>query len=190
MGEVVITPVPYDGPRPSRDLQDRLVARFPRANHRSRQARPTLASPAIASAPGRVAPAVISGWGAASRRDWDLVATRYAPDVEIAWDTEFAALGVGTYHGHAGLREMSAAVEDAWEEWELVPAAMLDLGDRFLTLGTLRLPGNVSGLEMEPELAQLCTLKDALVAREQEFFGWDKGLRAAGLDPDEIRPLL
>jgi hypothetical protein len=63
---------------------------------------------------------------------------------------------------------------------------VLDLGDRLLLLGTFRLPGNVSGLELEREWAQVATLRDGLVAHEQYFFGWDKGLRAAGLDPDVI----
>ena len=30
------------------------------------------------------------------------------------------------------------------------------------------------------------TVRDGLVVRDQGFFGWDKGLRAAGLDPDAI----
>jgi hypothetical protein len=44
----------------------------------------------------------------------------------------------------------------------------------------------VSGLELEREFAQLLTLRGVLVAHEQFFFGWNKGLRAAGLDPDAI----
>ena len=44
----------------------------------------------------------------------------------------------------------------------------------------------MSGLELEREFAQLVTLRGALVAREQVWFAWDKGLRAAGLDPDVI----
>ena len=68
----------------------------------------------------------------------------------------------------------------------MLPAIVLDLGDRALVLGTVRLPGNVSGVELEREQAQLLTLRGALVAHEQFFFGWDKGLRAAGLDPGAI----
>ena len=53
-------------------------------------------------------------------------------------------------------------------------------------LARFRLLGNVSGLELEREWAQLATLRGGLVTHEQYFFGWDKGLRAAGLDPDAI----
>lgn len=62
---------------------------------------------------------VVSGWAAASRRDFELMLVRYAPDVEVEFD-----------------------------------------------------PG-----------------RGGLAVREQSFFGWDKGLRAAELDPDaEITP--
>jgi hypothetical protein len=41
-------------------------------------------------------------------------------------------------------------------------------------------------LELETEIAQLMTARDGLVAHEREFLSWDKGLRAAGLDPETI----
>lgn len=190
MAGMAITSVPPGEPRRARSLEDRVLARLPLVGRALGVVVFSRLSPQSRLRRRLVVRAALSGWGAASRRDWDLVATRYAPDVEIVWDDEFAALGVGSYHGHAGMREMSAAISDAWERWEMVPRAVIDLGDRVLTLGTLRLPGNASGLEMETELAQLCVLRRALVARENEYFGWDKGLAAAGVDPEEIRPLL
>ena len=112
---------------------------------------------------------------------------RYAPDVEIEYDSDFEALGMsGTFRGHEGQLKMVDTLDEAWERWEMLPAIVLDLGDRALVLGTVRLPGNVSGVELEREQAQLLTLRGALVAHEQFFFGWDKGLRAAGLDPGAI----
>jgi len=42
----------------------------------------------------------------------------------------------------------------------MLPAIVRDLGDRALVLHTVRLPGNVSGLELEREQAQLLTLRD------------------------------
>jgi ketosteroid isomerase-like protein len=130
---------------------------------------------------------VVSGLAAASRRDFELMLVRYAPDVENEFDAEFEALGIGgTFRGHGGMLAMIQAFGEAWERWELRPAAVVDLGDRVLVLGVLRLPGNVSGLELEQELAQLITPRGGLVAREQAFMSWEKGLRAAGLDPDAI----
>lgn len=130
---------------------------------------------------------VVSGHDAASRRDYELMLVRYAPDVEIEADAGFEALGVGgTFQGHEGFVKWIQAFGEAWERWEVRPAAVLDLGDQLLVLGGFRLPGNVSGLELEQEFAQLITLRRGLVAHQREFMSWERGLRAAGLDPDAI----
>jgi ketosteroid isomerase-like protein len=137
--------------------------------------------------PGTYPPTVVSGWDAAARKDFELVLVRYAPDVEVEFDPEFEAnLGGGTFRGHDGFLKMQQSFNEAWERRERVPEFVLDLGDHGLWLDTFRLPGNLSGLELEREWAQLATLRDGLVGHEQYFFGWDKGLRAAGLDPDAI----
>jgi hypothetical protein len=44
----------------------------------------------------------------------------------------------------------------------------------------------VSGLKLEREFASLFTRRGAAITRQQDFFGWEKGLRAAGLEPDAI----
>ena len=130
---------------------------------------------------------VVSGWDAASRRDFKLMQVRYAPDVQIEYDPEFAALGLGgTFRGHDGQISMVDALNDAWEHWTLAATIVLDLGDRILVLGTVRLPGNMSGLTLDHAQAQLMTVRGGLVTHEQFFFGWDRGLRAAGLDPETI----
>ena len=130
---------------------------------------------------------VVSGHAAASRRDYELMLVRYSPDVEVEADTGFEALGVGgTFRGHDGFVKWIQAFGEAWERWGVRPAAVLDLGDQVLVLGAFRLPGNVSGLELEQEFAQLITLRRGLATHQQEFMSWDRGLRAAGLDPDAI----
>ena len=131
---------------------------------------------------------IVSGWDAASRRDFELMLVRYAPDVEIEFDPEFEPLGMGgTFRGHDGLLKMTQMFgEDAWEGWDLRPATVLDLGDQVLVLGIFRMSGTASGLKFEREWAHVLTTRAGLVVREQEFFGWDNGLRAAGLDPDAI----
>lgn len=107
---------------------------------------------------------VVSGLDAASRRDYELMLVRYAPDVENEFDAEFKALGLGgTFRGHDGMLEMIRAFGEAWERWEIRPSAVLDLGDQVLVLSALQLPGNVSGLELEQEFAQLITLRGGLV---------------------------
>jgi hypothetical protein len=112
---------------------------------------------------------------------------RYAPGVEFEFEPDFEALGLGgTFRGHDGMLKWIQAFGEAWERWQALPAIVLDLGDRVLVLGAFRMPGNVSGLELEREIAQLIAIRGGLVTRDQYFFGWDKGLRAARLDPDAI----
>ena len=129
-----------------------------------------------------------SGWDAAWRRDFELMLVRYAADVEVQYDPDFEAIGLGgTFHGHDGIVRFLESWGEPWEGWELEPVAVLDLGDeRFLALAHVRLPGTTSGVRLESEFAQLVTIRDGLVMRDQEFRSWDKGLRAAGLEPDAI----
>jgi ketosteroid isomerase-like protein len=188
MPDVVVTRVQHGGvPRRSRNVEERLMVHFPGVYRALSALGQRLLSPRWRLRQALLRRAYISGWDAASRRDFKLVLVRYAPDVEIEWDPAFEALGLGgTFRGHDGVLKMLQAVAEGWERWELLPDLVLDLGDRALALGTLRLPGTRSGLELESEIAQLMTIRGGLVAREQEFLAWDKGLRAAGLDPDAI----
>ena len=131
--------------------------------------------------------ALVSGWDAATRGDYELMLVRYGPDVAVEFPPDFESLGMGgTFRGHDGLLAMTRTFDEAWEGRALFPEFVIDLGDRVLTLGTFHLPGSESGLEFESEFAQLIRLRAGLVAHEREFLTWDAALRAAGLDPDAI----
>jgi hypothetical protein len=75
-----------------------------------------------------------------------------------------------------------------FEVWatELEPAYILDLGDRLLNLGFGLNRARASDVQLKGEAAQLITVRDGLITRDQIFFSWEEGLRAAGLDPDAI----
>jgi ketosteroid isomerase-like protein len=188
MANVVVTRVQRGGPRRrSRNLEERLIVRFPGAYRALAVLVQRLLSPRSRLRRALLRRHVVSGWDAAIRRDFDLMVVRYAPDVETKFDPEFEALGLGgTFRGREGLVRMIQAFGEAWELWELLPATVLDLGDRVLVLGSFRMPGTASGMEFTREFAQLVTFRGGLVQHEQVFFAWDKGLRAAGLDPDAI----
>jgi ketosteroid isomerase-like protein len=130
---------------------------------------------------------VASGWDATSRRDFELVMVRYADDVEIEFDPDFEAHGLaGPFQGRGGILEREQAFQEEWRQWEAVPATVLDLGDRQVILGKVRLAGKVSGLELEREVTQLVTTRAGLVVRDQIFLDWGKGLQAAGVDPRDV----
>ena len=191
MRDAAVTPIQYAGPRRTRNLEERLIVRFPAAYRAPTALVLRTLNPGSRLRRTLLRRAIVSGWDAATRYDFDLMLVRYAADVEAEFAPEFEALGMGgTFRGHDGVREMARAFDEAWEGRRFVPAFVLDLGTRFLILGKIDLPGTASGIEFENELAQLTTVRDGFVVRDQFFFGWDKGLQAAGLDPDALAPSL
>jgi hypothetical protein len=96
-------------------------------------------------------------------------------------------LGEGEpFRGHRRRIEGLNKLAEVWGSSELVPAYMIDLGDRLLFLGFWRTQARASGVPLEQELAQLVTVREGLVTRDQNFFSWEEGLRAAGIEPDAI----
>jgi hypothetical protein len=115
---------------------------------------------------------------------------RYATDVEFEFNPGQQTLGLGgKFHGHEGVIRGLSDLAEGWSSWKIEPAYLVDLGDELITLGFLHAQARASGLELEGEFAQLLTLRDGLVGHEQGWSTWEEALRAAGLDPDEIRLL-
>ena len=110
----------------------------------------------------------VSGWAAFSRRDFELMTVRYAPDVEFQFSPGLQTLGLNaTYRGRAamldGLRELAAE----WDPIELDPAYVVDLGDVVVNLGYIRARGRTSGVRVDTELAQVLVLRQGLVASDR-----------------------
>lgn len=184
----MITRVQHSGPSGrARNLEERLTVRFPggyrvvaalvqrRVSPRSRLRRLVLRR------------LQVSAYAAFSRRDYELMLIRYDRDAELEFEPDFAPLGLsGKHRGHDGMLTMIATLDEGWTDPEIVPAMVLDMGDRGVGLGHLRVRGAASGIELESEFAQLLEFRRGLVARERAFLSWKKGLRAAGLDPEAI----
>lgn len=131
--------------------------------------------------------AVLSGWASFDRRDFELNLVFFAPDAEFEFPLGMQTLGLAdSFRGHQGRMEALDKIFEVWGASELEPAYILDLGDRVLNLGFWRTRASGSGVPLEQELAQLGTLRGGLVVRDQNFFSWKEGLRAAGLEPDAI----
>ena len=129
---------------------------------------------------------IVSGWAAVNRRDLDLMFVRYSPDVVYEFHTGVEVLGIsGTVHGRHAVREAFETIREGLT-WVVEPDVMLDLGERFLLLGRLRVSGPESQIELDGSFAQLLTISGGLIAREQDFRSWDEGLTAAGLDRSAI----
>ena len=130
--------------------------------------------------------AVLSGWASLDRRDYEVNLLYFSQDVEFEFPAAMQTLGLdASYRGHEGRIEAMNKIFDVWES-ELDPMYLLDLGDRVLNLGVWHTQGRASAVPLEQELAQLVTMRNGLVVRDQTFFSWEEGLRAARLDPDAI----
>lgn len=90
----------------------------------------------------------------------------------------------GSFPGYEGRIAALNEIVETWSTTELEPAYIVDLGDRVLPLGFMRTQATASGVEQE--LAQVITVRDGLITRDEVFFSWEEGLRAAGLDPDAL----
>jgi hypothetical protein len=187
MRDVVVTPVQYSGPpRRSRNFEERLIVRFPSLYRRPAALAWRLLSPHSRVRRAFLRRAVRSGWAAGNRRDFELVLVRYASDVEVAFDPGFQTLGVGEpARGHRAMVEAWRTLFEAWDA-EAEPCYIVDLRDRLLSLVFVRTQGRASGVKLDREVAQLATVRDGLISRDQLFFGWEEGLRAAGLNPDAV----
>ena len=130
--------------------------------------------------------AVLSGWATFDRRDFEVNFLYFTPDAEFEFPSGMQTLGLeASYRGHEGRLEALNRIFEVWGS-ELDPAYMLDMGERVLNLGIWHTQGRGSEVKLEQEIAQLITVRAGLATRDQTFFSWEEGLRAAGLDPDAM----
>jgi ketosteroid isomerase-like protein len=126
----------------------------------------------------------LSGWGAWVRGDLEPMLVRFDPDVQYEPSPEWVAAGMrSVYRGHAGMREWSADLRDAWEWIDHKPLEIVDAGDVFAILCQIRMRARGSGLEIESHLGQVFWSERGRILRERDFSDWNEALRAAGISP-------
>jgi ketosteroid isomerase-like protein len=124
----------------------------------------------------------LSGWGAWVRGDLDLCVVRFAPDYHYDAPPEWLIAGMpSVYRGHAGLREWSADLREAWEFLDHTPLEVVDAGDVIAFLCKIRLRARVSGIELDSRLGQVFWIERGLIVRERDFSDWDEALHVAGI---------
>jgi ketosteroid isomerase-like protein len=172
------------GARMRRTLDERALARFPGLYARMVRLGFGI-SPRSRLRRAFVRHQARSGWAAASRRDWELMLLRYAPDLVYEFNAEFVALGLPErLEGRRAWIEVMSDWGDAWAQLDYTLCFVVDLGDRFLGLGRLEARGAASGVDVDRELAQVIEFRDGLVSRDRTFLNWSEGVAAAGLPAD------
>ena len=183
MADAVRTPIGPGARLPTRrTLDERLFVRWPGAYG------------ALARVGNRLPPrsrlrravlrrAALSGWGAWARGDFGLMLVRFAPDYHFEPPREWLAAGMrNVYRGHAGLREWTADMREAWERIDHTPIEVVDAGDVVVVLSQLRLRARGSGIELNSRVGFVFWSERGLVVRERDFSDWDEALRVAGID--------
>jgi ketosteroid isomerase-like protein len=85
-----------------------------------------------------------------------------------------------TYHGHEGILQMFADWTTDFEEFEMFPDEVEDLGQgRVLVLMVQRGTGRASGVEVVGRFWFLFVLRDGLAIRQEAYATRDEALRAA-----------
>jgi ketosteroid isomerase-like protein len=124
----------------------------------------------------------LSGWGAWLRGDLELVLVRLAPDFRYDPPREWKAAGMqSVYRGHAGLREWTADMREAWEWIDNRPLEVVDAGDVLVFVNHVQLRARGSSVEFDANYGFVISIERGLIVREQDFSDLDEALRAAGV---------
>lgn len=102
----------------------------------------------------------------------------------VAEDFEFIpqrAATEGSYQGREGMRRFLADNKQSFDAFEPLIAEWLTSDDRVVGIGTVRIKGKGSGIEIEIPTASVMTFKDGLIVRWEDYVDRDKALEAAGL---------
>jgi hypothetical protein len=102
----------------------------------------------------------------------------FHPDVEFL---PLRAATEGAYHGIAGIERFIADNEAVFEKFE-PQQEFLDLDERVLTWGTIRVKAKQSGIDTDIPVGGVVEFRDGKIVRWQAFGSKDEALKAVGLD--------
>jgi ketosteroid isomerase-like protein len=109
--------------------------------------------------------------------DVDAVLAETHPEIEFI---PMRAPIQGAYHGHSGLREYFADSAEAFDVLHVTLDEVLPQGEGIVVnIGTLRVRGKGSGVEVAVPTAAVITVQDGKVARLEDFGNRTAALAAA-----------
>jgi hypothetical protein len=102
----------------------------------------------------------------------------YHPDVEYV---PLRSATEGGYCGIAGIERFNADTEEVFEKFEL-HYEFLDLGERVVAWGVIRVRARGSGIETDVATGGIFDFRDGKIVRWEDFGSKDKALKAVGLE--------
>jgi ketosteroid isomerase-like protein len=168
-------------PRARRRLEERVALRFPRLL--------AFGAALIWRLPVRsrlrqvvVRRAVMCGWEAMNRVDFESGLALYHEGVESIFDPAGRALGFEDVRGRGARTEMLARVYAEFRDFRFEPGELIYVDhDHLLVVGRMRGAGLASGAAFETEWANLWTISAGKVVRDEVFRRTSAALEAAGL---------
>ncbi len=122
------------------------------------------------------------GVEAANRRDYEAAFALFDPYVELLVPSVLAGMGFEpNVHGREARIRFEMKWRNEWGDFQYVPEALSDLGNRILVTGRMRGSGPGSGAAFDHQWADLFTFSAGRVVREQVFLDHSEALEAVGL---------
>jgi ketosteroid isomerase-like protein len=101
-------------------------------------------------------------------------------DPAVQFEPQQAALQ-GRYVGLDGVRGWLADLAEHYTDGHIHYPDVRDLGDRVVALGTLRVTGRGSGIEIEVPMAVVASFRDGLMTHFKDYGDKNQALQAVGL---------
>ena len=102
------------------------------------------------------------------------------PDAEI--DLSRRVFNPEVYRGFDGWVRLNDELREVWAEWQVTPERILAVGDRVVSIETVRGRGRGSGLDIDARYASIWTLLKGRVTRVEVGLDPDEALKAVGLE--------
>jgi hypothetical protein len=120
----------------------------------------------------------IEAW---NRRDADLWLTYAAPEIE--WRPAGpAAVERSVYRGREEVARGFESVWQTWEQFQFEESEVQDLDESVLWLGSVKMRGTASHVELDQEFAVCFLLRARKVVTVQAFLTWQEAREAVGLE--------
>ena len=111
----------------------------------------------------------------------DLAAYLGCFDPEVEWTTTGRYVEAGTYRGHEGLLRYLGGLTAEFDDVEIHPEELVQVGDRIVATVRITGRGRASGAPVELTLAGVCSFRDGTIVRIRNYADQAEALEAAGL---------